>query len=353
MASQGSISIGRIFGIPIDLHWTFIALILITALLSTYLSLLFILLFVCVLIHELAHAVASRHNGIGVSRIILLPLGGATIMTETNIDPKVEFNVSLAGPMTSILLGGIFGIFVVFMQPGIIENVVNFLAEINILLGVFNLLPAFPLDGGRVFRSYLERKHDYYKATEITVNASMYVLGLIVFGTFAYALLANASVDYKEFTVLWDMIIVVFLYGGVKSEESAVRIKKEAEGLTLKDATAANFVMIDPDISIRRLYDIAKENQGKIVITRKDGEISMVGLEYEFPKDAKYVKDVSYVIPKMQYGTSLYEVFTKMESLGTRAVAVMKGRKLIGISTSSLIRSTMYLHLMRNRAKKI
>lgn len=353
LASQGSISIGSIFGIPIDLHWTFIALILITALLSTYLSLLFILLFVCVLIHELAHSVTSLHNGIGVKRIILLPLGGATIMDETNIDPKIEFNVSLAGPVTSILLGGIFGVLVVFLQPGIIYNVVNFLAEINLLLGAFNLLPAFPLDGGRIFRSYLERKNDYYKATALTVKASTYILAFIVIFTLGYAIFSKASVDYKEFTLLWNLIIVVFLYGGMRSEEASAKIKLEAEGLTLKDATTTNFIIIDKDTSIHRLYGISNANKGSIIATRKNEGIAIISTDYEFPKDAKYVRDVAYVIPKAKYNSSLYDVFSKMENMGSGAVAVMKGNKLIGISTSSLIRSTMYLHLMKKRMEKI
>ena len=146
--AQGSVRIGRIAGIDIELHWLFILLILFFIYLSPLLGFIWILLFVCVLIHELSHSITALRNGIKVSRIILMPIGGASIINDIGINPEAELNISVAGPLMSFVLGGIFGILVIFTPPGIITYIVQYLFLINILLGVFNILPAFPMDGG-------------------------------------------------------------------------------------------------------------------------------------------------------------------------------------------------------------
>ena len=127
LMSQGSVRIGKIVGIDIELHWLFILLILFFIWLSPLLGFIWILLFVCVLIHELSHSITAIHNGIKVTKIILLPIGGASIIDQTEMDPNVEFNISIAGPIMSLALGGIFGIMVIFTPPGILTYIVQYL----------------------------------------------------------------------------------------------------------------------------------------------------------------------------------------------------------------------------------
>ena len=171
--ANGSVGIGKIAGINIELHWMFILLIALFFFISPLLGLIWILLFVCVLIHELSHSITARRNGIKVVKIVLLPIGGASMIEEINIDPRVEFNIAIVGPIMSLFLGGLFGILVLFTPPGMITFIVQYLFVINIFLGIFNILPAFPMDGGRVLRSYLENKHNFYEATMLTAKAGI------------------------------------------------------------------------------------------------------------------------------------------------------------------------------------
>jgi Zn-dependent protease len=345
MASPGSIGLGRIFGVDVELHWTFIALILITAVLSLFLSFLFVLLFICVLIHEFAHAIASKKNGIGVKRIILLPLGGATIMDEQNLDPRIEFNVSIVGPIMSIFLGGIFGLLLAFIQPGIINEVVNFLFEINILLGVFNLLPAFPLDGGRVFRSYVQKKSDYYRATMATAQASKVIMSLIVIGTFAIALFTNYSFSYKEFTTLWDLLIVFFLYAGMQSEVNTVVLRKRTEGLRVGDAVTTKFALLRRNERISDLKKYVHRHRISTMLIRLNDGIGLIDLSKQIPESAVYARDMSVKLPSAKAEDSIIDALARMESGGTNVIAVFSGKRFVGITTSSLIQATMNLHM--------
>ncbi|MEM3180976.1 MAG: site-2 protease family protein, partial [Candidatus Micrarchaeaceae archaeon] len=191
--------IGKIFGVDIELHWLSILFLLLFLFISLYLFLLMLLLLVSVLLHELAHSVTSIRNKIKVSKIILiLPIGGLSVLDKININPKIEFNIAVAGPIMSIFIGSAFGVLVPFTPPGIITQIFQFMFEINILLGVLNLLPAFPTDGGRVFRSYLERKHNFYDATMLTVKTSKAIMYALVIGALAYVLIISSSFYYKE-----------------------------------------------------------------------------------------------------------------------------------------------------------
>ena len=179
--------IGRIFGIDIELHWLSVLFLILFLFVSVYIFFLMLLILASVLLHELAHSITAIRNKVKVSKIILiLPIGGLSVLASININPKIEFNIAIAGPIMSILLGTFFGIFVPFMPPGLLTQVFQFMFEINILLGVLNLLPAFPTDGGRVFRSYLERKYDWYKSTMLTVKLSKGIMYALVIGTLAY-----------------------------------------------------------------------------------------------------------------------------------------------------------------------
>ncbi|HVA83044.1 MAG TPA: site-2 protease family protein, partial [Candidatus Aquilonibacter sp.] len=183
-------SIGKFDGISIELHWTFVLLLLFSLLISTFFFLVILLLFVCVLIHELAHSVTARRNKIAVRKIILLPIGGASIIDDVKIDPRLELNIALAGPVMSLFLGFVFGALSTITPPGDLTLLAQSLFELNIFMGVFNLLPAFPMDGGRVFRSYLQRTKTYFDATMLTVKISKYLMGLIILATFAFVAFA-------------------------------------------------------------------------------------------------------------------------------------------------------------------
>jgi Zn-dependent protease len=343
----GDVSIGRMFGIDISLHWTFILLILFVLFISLYLSLLIILLFVCVLLHELAHSITSLRNGIKVKKIMLLPIGGASIIDTVNIDPKVEFNIAIVGPIMSLFLGGISGIAVLFSPPGMITQILQFLFEINILLGVFNLLPVFPMDGGRVFRSYLQKRHNFFDATMLTIKASEYIMVLIVLGTIGFAAFATSySFSYREFMVVWDLIIVMFLYGGVQAERENAIIKRDTKGLYVGEAKSRSFVFVRADRKISYLYKLMKKYGEHLMITKIGSEFAIVDIfKKEKMKNAVYVKDVARVIPKISSSTGVADALSKMESTESGIMAVVSRGKLTGIVTSAQLQAFITLHL--------
>ena len=346
--SQGAVCIGKIAGIDIELHWLFILLILFFIYLSPLLGLIWILLFICVLIHELSHSITAIGNGIKVSKIILLPIGGASIIDQTEIDPKVEFNVSIAGPITSLLLGGIFGIIVIFTPPGIITYLVQYLFLINILLGLFNLLPAFPMDGGRVLRSYLEKKKNFYDATMITAKVSRYFMLLIIIGTVVFvALPTGYPLINKEIIFIWDLIIVFFLYEGMRAEEDNVMIRQATKGLTIKDAMSGNYAIVKWNSKASELYNLMKKSREHTLITKNPQGVYCVVNVFDQGalKRAASVKDLAAEIPNMQSSTTISDAVSKIEAAPFKIGVILRGKKLIGIATGQHISAFLALHM--------
>jgi len=353
--AQGSVRIGRIAGINIELHWLFILLILIFIAWNPLLGFVWILLFVCVLIHELSHSITATRNGIKVSKIILLPIGGASIINDLGVNPAAEMNISLAGPLMSFVLGGIFGILVIFAPAGLITYLLQYLFVINILLGIFNILPAFPMDGGRVLRSYLQKKNDFYHATMTTVKVSKYCMALIVVATVIFVIVPSSySVGYRELIFLWDLIIVFFLYEGAKAEEESATVKHETKGMTIKDAISKNYSVIEWESSPKRLYEIIKRKKEHIILTQSpEGDYQLVNIfDRKAIAGADSISRLAVQIPNIQASTSIYDTMQKIEGTGFRVAAVFKGRTLLGIVTWQYMNAFLTLHMAGKSLRK-
>src|SRR5207249_155542 len=175
-----SVNIGRMLGIPIRIHWTLWLVFLLIAwslavgyLPATYPQLSAnmdwivgavsaLLLFVSVLLHELSHSYIAKKNGLPIARITLFFFGGVSEMTEEPKDAGLEVLMAAAGPLTSFAIAGVMGtlwlLFMLVSAPVAILAILGYGALINAVLGVFNLIPAFPLDGGRVLRGSLWKR---------------------------------------------------------------------------------------------------------------------------------------------------------------------------------------------------
>ncbi len=224
----GAFSLGKIFGIQFRIHYSwFVIFVLITVSLSwqyfpytypewseptywltgTATSLLF---FTSVLAHELSHSLVGRANGIPVRSITLFLFGGVAHMTREATRHGAELRMALAGPVASLVIGGIFFLFHLLLQ-NIIEPVAAlafWLAQINVVLAIFNLIPGFPLDGGRVFRSLLWRfTGNYQRATRIAVEVGRGVGYLFVAGGIVLMFLYPGN----WFNGLWLAFIGLFL----------------------------------------------------------------------------------------------------------------------------------------------
>lgn len=253
-------NLGKLFGIRFRLHFTwFIIFFLVTGLLVypnytqwTYwvtgiiASLLF---FASVVAHELAHSLVGRANGIPISTITLFIFGGVAHMTREATRPSAELKMAVAGPACSLLIGGFFGLFLLI--PGIPEPIsmmIFWLAVMNGILAVFNLIPGFPLDGGRVFRSVLwSVTGNYGRSSRIATRVGQgfgYLLSLC-----GILIIILRPFNMTWFDGVWIVFIGWFLAGAASASYRQV-LRQEAISNAAADATTmtSNQPAISPDI---------------------------------------------------------------------------------------------------------
>ncbi len=225
-AAAHSLRIGRIFGIPLQVHWSFLLLVALVvgvewpagagAIVG---GLIWVAaLFACAVAHELAHCLLARRRGGTVLGILLLPIGGMSRLGRIPDRPADEAAIAAVGPATSLLLGGLFLSVGAVIGSSVWPPTLMAgswwarLGWLNLLLGVFNLLPALPMDGGRVLRAALAQRLPRLAATRVAgAVARVLAVGLIVFGVF-----------YD----IWLVFIGVFVFLGASGEESMARAEE-------------------------------------------------------------------------------------------------------------------------------
>jgi len=268
---RSSYKILKVFGIAIELHITFLLLLvgffawgwLSDGFVSGIQTLVFfILIFTVVVMHELSHSIVAILNGIKVTRIILLPIGGVASI-EIPEKPVIELMMSVAGPFFNFVVAFFCVVLLSIMVPvaeipailqgleepsmlvSSVQGIIVLLLWINLMLGLFNLVPAFPMDGGRIFRSILALFIDYTRATRIAVNVGRIIAtAMIVFGLFGNP---------------WLLIIgaLIFLVGG--QEYQVVRLRHSLDGLTVAQIAAKNMEYVNGDFTLREfLTQMAK-----------------------------------------------------------------------------------------------
>jgi Zn-dependent protease/predicted transcriptional regulator len=262
--------VGRIGGIEIriDSSWAVIAL-LITYSMYLRLSVLYpeldgggavalailsaVLFFGSVLVHELAHALVSQARGIRVQDITLFLFGGATRARVDARGPRDEFLIALVGPLTSGLLAGLFGIVAglgsdVLTRP--LAGTFGYLAWTNLLLAAFNLVPGFPLDGGRLLRSAIwKTTGSLARATRIAAAAGQGVGWLLVAGGVAWLLAGDLAGG------IWFAFIGWFLVQAARSSSQDLQLQQLLRGVEAEDVMAADLVRIPPELSLQDAVD--------------------------------------------------------------------------------------------------
>ena len=221
---MGSIKIGNAFGIPVRIHVTFLLLVWALFLFTTNplkaLGLMAVV-FGCVLLHELGHSLVARGFGLRVADITLWPLGGMARMSEIPEVPRIEALIAIAGPAVNFALAGLAVIGLsagsVLGTRAALEDFLLFFLVANVMQGGFNLLPAFPMDGGRLLRAFLARKRDWLSATETAVRVGR-VLALVFFLGSLFALLRG-----QGFCML--PLIALFVWFEGKRELWSVRVR--------------------------------------------------------------------------------------------------------------------------------
>ncbi len=268
---QQSIRLGRIKGIPIGMHYTWpIAFFLITMSLVTQFGaqhpgwplpirfgvglLTSLLFFASVIGHELAHSAVALARGIPVRSITLFVFGGISEITREASSAMAEFLIAVVGPLSSVAIGGIFYVLskVVASAAPPLAAACHWLAIINLLLAGFNLIPGFPLDGGRVFRSIIwAAKGDYERATRISTSVGKFVAyGFIVYGGW---LAFGPSASF--ISGLWFAFIGLFLLNAAQQNVVQLDLRHALTGVTASDVMSRECFTVPRHISVQEFVD--------------------------------------------------------------------------------------------------
>ncbi len=207
-----------------------------------------ILLFACVLIHEISHSYTSNRLGLEIKEITLFIFGGVAQLTKEPDDPRVELKIAIAGPAASLVLGIIFWAASRLVDQAaypVANSILSYLALINIVLLVFNMIPGFPLDGGRVFRAiWWERTGDLNRATRVASNIGKgFAIFLIIFGFFQ--ILTGNFVGG-----LWSVLIGVFVQQAAESGYQQLLMKQALEGVKVRDVMSRNVVSVKEEMPL-------------------------------------------------------------------------------------------------------
>ncbi|MGW3498532.1 site-2 protease family protein [Streptomyces sp. NPDC001020] len=262
-----TLSLGRIAGVRVGLHWSvlvivvFIALALArgrlpaahpghSALAYWALAVLTAVVFLASLLaHELAHAIVARRNNVQVDGITLWVLGGAARLRSEAPTPGAELRIAVVGPLTSALLGGVFTGLAVWLGAlrvsGLVVEAIAWLAGINIVLALFNALPAAPLDGGRLLRSFLwHRTGDPLRATRGATAAGRALGWLMVAAGFAAVLFAG------NLSGMWAALVGWFLIATATAEARQAELRGMLQGIPVSRIMTPTPVCVPAAVSI-------------------------------------------------------------------------------------------------------
>jgi len=362
---DGSFRIGRLFGIPILIHYTFILVIPLFAwIIGSQISLtadmikeIFLVpvdtslmtdgyipyligiivalgLFAGVLVHELAHSLVARYKGIRINSITLMIFGGIASMEEGVPDPKAELPMALIGPITSLVVGLVCS-GIVYAVPAVISNpalggtavfVFGYLGVLNIILCAFNLLPAFPMDGGRVLRAWLATRMPLYRATKIAADIGKGFA--IVFGIIG--LFSNPFL----------ILIALFIYIGASSESTAVKYSFLLQNVTVGDMMSSPVTTVSPTQPLREVITMmySSKHLGFPVVERDTliGMITLADVNRTSPidREAMQVRDIMTRDPvTLPPSAPVIDALKIMSARNFGRIPVVQDGKILGIVT--------------------
>lgn len=340
-----SIRIARIAGTEIRIHVTFILLLAWIGLIyywqggtqAAVNGLLFIvLLFACVLLHEFGHVLTARRYGIPTPDITLLPIGGVARLQRMPDKPKEELIVALAGPAVNVVIAAVLFLilgpqayaFQLGEPADSLSGLLSDLAWVNVILVAFNLIPAFPMDGGRVLRALLAMRLSYRQATEIAARIGQgiaFIFGFV--GLFTNPLL---------------VFIALFVYLGASQEAALALVKDLSTGIPVSEAMVTQFTALRADADVNDAADavvrtfqhefpvIDDQNRVLGILTRDDIIKALRRGAAQVP-----VREVMYRdVPTVRTDENFDRAFRLMYERGSPALPVVNSAgQLVGLIT--------------------
>jgi len=341
---RGSFKIAQVAGISINVHVTFLLLLIVFGRFFFFV----LAVFFFVTLHELAHSLVAKKFGINVKEITLLPIGGIASMAKMPEKPYQEFFISIAGPLTNIAVVVIFyfplrtlfgsdvffgalGSFFTGYMPADFKYgfVICQIYWVNLILAIFNLLPAFPMDGGRILRSLLAQRLGFRKATKIAVN-----FGHIFAILFGYIGLMHGRIIL--------LIIAVFIYMAASSEGVHVDVRAVLRKFRVKDILPTNFLTLAPDANLAKVLELIfhSHQEDFPVIGPSDRMLGFVTRQdvvngiHQYGVNGLVSSCMRQEIPSVRDQETLYDVQNIMQERSVKALPVTKGGKVVGIVTT-------------------
>jgi Zn-dependent protease/CBS domain-containing protein len=289
--------------------------------------------FAIVVMHELGHALVARRFGIATRDVTLLPIGGVSRLERMPSDPKQELLVAIAGPAVNVALAALlFGAIVGFGSMSDVLGVAfvggPLLAKLmwtNVGLAVFNLIPAFPMDGGRVLRAALAMRRDYVRATDIAASVGQAV-------ALAFGLLGL-------FTNPFLVFIALFVWIGAQAEATAAHVHAGLAGVPVTQAMVTRFASVSPDAPIAAVAesmatgfqdDIPVVEGSRLVgmLTRED--ILRAALD-DGLSESRVASVMRRDVATVSEGESLDVALERLQAAGGRSIPVVRGDELVGV----------------------
>ncbi|MBI4234213.1 MAG: site-2 protease family protein [Chloroflexi bacterium] len=363
-----SIRLGKVWGIPLGINYTwFVVLLLVIFSLASQFRSVFpewaayqhwglaivtsLLFFASVLLHELAHSLVAVRKGIPVHSITLFVFGGVSHISREANRPGLEFVIAVVGPLSSLVLGLLFwGIAMAgrttsehLWAAGLT------LAQANFILGIFNLVPGFPLDGGRVLRALLwGATRNYDRATQVASITGRIVAVLFILAGVFIALQVNLI------SGIWLVVIGWFLESAAASSYRQFRLREGLRGYTARDLMTTERPTVPPSLSIRQLVEERILPTGRRCFVVGEGEATYglvtVHSAREVPRhrwDLVPVREVMIPLEGLKAVTpqeDAFRVLELMDEANVNQVPVVQDRRIIGLITRENV-----LHFLRTR----
>jgi Zn-dependent protease/CBS domain-containing protein len=266
-----------------------------------------LLFFASIITHELAHSILAIRNNIPVKEITLFVFGGVSQITKEATHPRAELLIAIVGPLTSLALAGIFyGLHLLLAgaQQILAAGSMWWLALINVILAVFNLIPGFPLDGGRIFRALVwHRTHDYHRATHIATKVGQGIAYAFIAGGIVLIFVLRLWLDG-----MWLIFIGWFLNDAARASYQQVLLRDALTGITARQVTDYGCPLIPPHLNLMELV------QQHILPTGRSCFLISWGAELEGMVTLQQIKKV----PRSRWSTTtVQDIMTPASKLKT------------------------------------
>jgi len=300
-------------------------------------------LFASIIFHELCHSLVARRLGLNMNGITLFIFGGVAEMSEEPASAKVEFLMAIAGPIASVVLGLIFlGLSHSVAQdwPVVARGVIAYLGWINLILAAFNMIPAFPLDGGRVLRSILWHwKGDLTRATRISSTVGGALAGVLM-------LIAVLQLFTGQFiSAVWLFMIALFIRSASQQSYNQLVMKDNLHGVPVRQFMRAEPVAVSPDLTVERLVDeymykhhyrmfpVVEEDTGELVGCVGTAEVRTLSREKWLWRTVRDIMAPCAAQNTIAPDTDALDAFTLMSRSANSRLMVVENEHLVGILT--------------------